>query len=134
MTTPLIMTQPKYWRLGVDIVLTLLAWFIFFWLLDYSMYRLEISRLEHLTSLSSTLIMFAIFVGCGVFNGIALIVWAKYNQHRFYIDKRTHPRPSNPSQVAKSIHLSLEQLAEYSAKQISYVQVDNFGVLHPLES
>ncbi|WP_435930281.1 poly-beta-1,6-N-acetyl-D-glucosamine biosynthesis protein PgaD [Dryocola sp. BD613] len=111
MNQPLIFTELRLFPRLIDMFLTLVAWVGF----SYLIYNGLITALAHspfmgLRPFLTTLNTVTFYMLIALVNGLLLIGWAKYNQHRFRVERRNRRPGLQKTELATSLHLT-EQAA-----------------------
>lgn len=111
MNQPLIFTELRLIPRVVDAILTLTAWIGF----SYLIYNGLITALAHspfigIRPFFTTLNTVTFYALVALVNGLLLIGWAKYNQHRFRVERRSRRPGLEKKELATSLHLT-EQAA-----------------------
>lgn len=100
MTTPLIYSQQNPFHRAFDIVVTFLAWVFLASLIVSGVHKL----LTHETpQWMLEKVIFYLFIAIVV--NVMLILWAKYNQFHFRIERRHRQPGLTRNEVAKSLHV-----------------------------
>ncbi len=111
MNQPLIFTELRLMPRVLDAILTIVAWVGF----SYLIYTGLITALAHspfigIRPFFTTLNTVTFYVLVALVNGLLLIGWAKYNQHRFRVERRNRRPGLEKKELATSLHLT-EQVA-----------------------
>ena len=128
MSHPLIFTERRLLPRLFDSLLTLIAWIGFIWLI----YRGVVSILhtqpeDGINLLRPTFTTLAIYLLIVLVNSLFLILWAKYNQLRFRVERRTRRPDFSDDQLAIHFGLPEEVLERLNQSQIAIVSYDNHG-------
>ncbi|WP_145475777.1 poly-beta-1,6-N-acetyl-D-glucosamine biosynthesis protein PgaD [Yersinia similis] len=134
MSTPLIFTEQRLLPRWIDIIITVLAWFGFIFLLVRGFLEM-ISRAPHMGPIPlriyilSGLTTIALYVAIAAFNAVVLIIWAKYNQARFQVERRGHRPGLDDDELASSMALSPELIAQLKGGLCLTLYNDEYGHL-----
>lgn len=125
MNQPLIFTELRFFPRLMDMILTLVAWIGF----SYLIYHGLIVALAHspfmgLRPFFTTLNTVTIYLLIALINTVLLIGWAKYNQHRFRVERRKRRPELEKNELAASLHIT-EQLA-YELNQARVLTVFHY--------
>lgn len=135
MKTPLIITERGWLPKLVDIVLTLIGWIGFIWLFTTGLLALVKASPwggpRPLTSELSTLTLYAVI---GLFNALVLIAWAKYNQVRFRVERRSRRPGLVQQEVAKSFAITAQDVTTLSSHDVLRVHHDEHGQITGIET
>ncbi|MCT4703845.1 poly-beta-1,6-N-acetyl-D-glucosamine biosynthesis protein PgaD [Enterobacteriaceae bacterium H20N1] len=107
MNQPLIFTERRLVPRLMDMILTLVAWIGF----SYLIYNGLITALAHspfmgLRPFFTTLNTVTFYMLVALANGLLLIGWAKYNQHRFRVERRNRRPGLEKTELAASLHIT----------------------------
>ncbi|BET97607.1 poly-beta-1,6-N-acetyl-D-glucosamine biosynthesis protein PgaD [Xenorhabdus taiwanensis] len=129
MKEPLIFTEQRLWPRLIDILLTILAWAGFIYLFMAGLFYASHNAPGPLTStlFTSELGVIALYIAIAVFNAFLLIGWAKYNQHRFRIERRRHRPALTHTEVAQSFTLEQKWFDTLRQSKVSSITYDNHG-------
>lgn len=135
MKTPLIITERGWLPRLVDILLTVIGWCGFVWLFVHGLLALvkaaPWSGPRPLTSELNTLTLYA---AIGVFNALVLIGWAKYNQLRFRVERRSRRPGLRPLEVAQSFAITPSEVATLSSHDVLRVHHNEQGHITDVEA
>lgn len=128
MMQPLIFTEQRWLPRAIDIALTCLAWAGFLWLIYFGIAR----ALAHKPDVGpgpfySTLMTLLGYVAALLFNGLALIVWARYNQYRFRVERRKRRPELSQDELAASFALKREVADAMKSARVQTVYHDGSG-------
>ncbi len=128
MKEPLILTEQRPIPRLIDSLLTILAWvgFIYLFTMGLWIFSHHDARLSTLP-LSSELNAIALYIAIAIFNALLLIVWAKYNQRRFSIERRRHRPALTHAEIAQSFILEQALLETLRQSKVSSITYDNQG-------
>ncbi|MDC9580616.1 poly-beta-1,6-N-acetyl-D-glucosamine biosynthesis protein PgaD [Xenorhabdus sp. PR6a] len=132
MKDPLIFTEQKLLPRFMDILLTILAWVGFIYLFIVGLFNTSHHGTSAFTStltstLTSELGSIALYIAIAIFNAFLLIGWAKYNQHRFKLERRHHRPALTHAEVAQSFILEQKRLDVLKQSKVSSITYDNHG-------
>ncbi|MBD2785147.1 poly-beta-1,6-N-acetyl-D-glucosamine biosynthesis protein PgaD [Xenorhabdus sp. DI] len=113
MKDPLIFTEQKLSLRLIDILLTILAWVGFIYLFMVGLFNAS----HNITP----------YIVIAIINALLLIGWAKYNQHRFKIERRRHRPALTHAEVAQSFMLEQKLLDTLRQSKVSSISYDNHG-------
>lgn len=115
MSHPLIFTERRILPRLLDTLFTLIAWVGFGWLISQGLINASRARPDagasHLGLDVGTIGMYLLVA---LFNAMLLILWARYNQHRFSVERRRR-RGALPEEV-------LAQLSGVPAERVKQLQ------------
>ncbi|CDG20902.1 Haemin storage system (HmsS protein of hmsHFRS Operon) [Xenorhabdus poinarii G6] len=128
MKEPLILTEQRRIPRLIDSLLTILAWlgFIYLFTLGLWIFSHHDTRLSTFP-LNSELNAIALYIAIAIFNALLLIGWAKYNQHRFSIERRRHRPALTHAEIAQSFILEQALLETLRQSKVSSITYDNHG-------
>lgn len=134
MHQPLIFTERQWFPKFFDAVLTLIAWGGFLWLIYGGMIRAIVSQPNmgprpFVTTLN-TLILYVIV---SVVYGGLLIIWARYNQYRFRVERRSRKPGLAAEEVAKSFQIAPGLVAELNQARLLTVHHNGHGGIRSVE-
>lgn len=130
MSHPLIVTERRLLPRLFDTLLTLIAGIGFIWLIYQGVVSiLQTQPEDEINLLRSTFTTLAIYLLIVLVNGLFLILWGKYNQLRFRVERRTRRPDFSDDQLATHFGLSPEVLAQLNQSQIAVVNYDNDGAV-----
>ncbi|PHM63643.1 poly-beta-1,6-N-acetyl-D-glucosamine biosynthesis protein PgaD [Xenorhabdus ishibashii] len=129
MKEPLIFTEQRLWPRIIDILLTILAWVGFIYLFILGLFYASHNGPKPFIStlFTSELGTIALYIAIAIFNAFLLIGWAKYNQHRFKIERRRHRPALTYAEIAQSFALEHELLDTLRQSKVSSITYDNHG-------
>ena len=104
MNQPLIFTERRLLPRIIDVLLTLIAWVGFLYLI----YKGLITALAHSPYMGvrpffTTLDTVTFYILVALVNGLVLIGWAKYNQFRFRVERRSRRPGLEDHELAESL-------------------------------
>ncbi|PHM75076.1 poly-beta-1,6-N-acetyl-D-glucosamine biosynthesis protein PgaD [Xenorhabdus kozodoii] len=128
MKDPLIFTEQRLSLRLIDILLTVLAWvgFIYLFVVGFNASH-NGPRPFTSTLFTSELGAIGLYIAIAIFNAFLLIAWAKYNQHRFKIERRRHRPALTHAEVAQSFMLDQRLLDALRQSKVSSITYDNHG-------
>ncbi|MDY0208037.1 MAG: poly-beta-1,6-N-acetyl-D-glucosamine biosynthesis protein PgaD [Pseudomonas sp.] len=130
MSHPLIVTERRLLPRLFDTLLTLIAGIGFIWLIYQGVVSiLQTQQEDEINLLRPTFTTLAIYLLIVLVNSLFLILWAKYNQLRFRVERRTRRPDISDDQLATHFGLSPEVLAQLNQSQIAVVNYDNDGAV-----
>lgn len=134
MSQPLLFTERRLLPRIIDVLLTLIAWVGFIYLI----YKGLINALAHspymgvrpfFTSLDT--VTFYILVA--LINGLVLIGWAKYNQYRFRVERRSRRPGLEHHELAESMRITPELAMELNKGRVMTVHHHENGEIEYVE-
>lgn len=134
MSTHLIYTEQRRLPRWIDILITVLAWFGFIFLLVRGFLAM-IANAPYMGPIPlriyilSGLTTIALYLAIAAFNAIVLIVWAKYNQVRFQVERRGHRPHLDDDELAISMDISPELIARLKSGACLTLYNDEHGQL-----
>ena len=134
MSEPLIHTEQRAIPRWIDIIITALAWVGFIFLFAKGFFDM-IGRAPNMGPIPfrlyilSGLTTIALYVAIALFNAVIIIVWAKYNQVRFQVERRGHRPSLDDDELASSMDLSGEMIAKLKAGSCMTLYNDEHGQL-----
>lgn len=135
MNQPLIFTERRRLPKVVDVALTLLAWFVFIWLIYNGLVlALDHPPLADIRPFFLTLDTLTIYTVVALFNGLVLIGWAKYNQYRFRVERRRRKAGLEEPELASSLHISEHLTHQLSEARVMTVYHDEKGDIDHIEA
>ncbi|CNB18195.1 poly-beta-1,6-N-acetyl-D-glucosamine biosynthesis protein PgaD [Yersinia intermedia] len=134
MSAPLIHTEQRLIPRWIDIIITALAWigFIFLFVkgfLDIIGREPNMGPIPFRIYIISGLTTLALYLAIAAFNAVVIIIWAKYNQVRFQVERRGHRPHLNDDELASSMELSAEMVAQLKAGSCLTLYNDEHGQL-----
>lgn len=134
MHQPLIFTERRWFPKLIDAFLTLIAWGGFLWLIYGGMVGALIEHpnmgprpfISNLSSVVIYLIISAIY-------GASLIIWARYNQYRFRVERRSRKPGLANEEIAQSFHIPPGLVNELSRGRLLTVHHNGFGSISSVE-
>ena len=124
MRNHLIVTEQRLLPRLIDSVLTLMAWAGFIWLIYHGVRSIWYSQLQgDLLPLELTFDTVMFYALIALVNSLLLVLWAKYNQIRFSVERRTRRDELSDEQLAAHFGLQpavLEQLKHSKIAVVSY--------------
>ncbi|CNI26498.1 MULTISPECIES: poly-beta-1,6-N-acetyl-D-glucosamine biosynthesis protein PgaD [Yersinia] len=134
MSAPLIHTEQRAIPRWIDIIITALAWFGFIFLfvkgfLDMIHRAPNMGPIPFRMYILAGLTTLALYAAIAAFNAIVLIVWAKYNQVRFQVERRGHRPHLNDDELADSLDVSGDMIAQLKAGSCLTLYNDEHGQL-----
>ncbi|MGP3593682.1 poly-beta-1,6-N-acetyl-D-glucosamine biosynthesis protein PgaD [Vagococcus sp. WN89Y] len=134
MHQPLIFTERRWFPKFTDVLLTLIAWSGFLWLIYAGMVRAFIAQPNigprPFASNFSSVVIYLIVAA--TYGGL-LIIWARYNQHRFRVERRSRKPGLAHEEVAKSFHITPGVVAELNRSRLLTVHHNGFGSISSVE-
>lgn len=135
MKTPLIITERGWLPRLFDIVLTLIGWCGFVWLFCTGLLAmLKNTPWLGPRPLVSELNTVTLYAAIAVFNALVLIGWAKYNQLRFRVERRSRRPGLRPQEVAQSFAITPSEVALLSRHDLLRVHHDEHGHITEVEA
>ncbi|EEP91549.1 hemin storage system, HmsS protein [Yersinia kristensenii ATCC 33638] len=118
----------------IDIIITALAWFGFIFLfvkgfLDMIHRAPNMGPAPFRMYILAGLTTLVLYAAIAAFNAIVLIVWAKYNQVRFQVERRGHRPHLDDEELANSMEMSSEIIAQLKAGSCLTLYNDEHGQL-----
>ncbi|MEQ9721352.1 poly-beta-1,6-N-acetyl-D-glucosamine biosynthesis protein PgaD [Yersinia alsatica] len=134
MSAPLIHTEQRTIPRWIDIIITALAWFGFIFLfvkgfLDMIHRAPDMGPIPFRVYILAGLTTLALYAAIAAFNAVVLIVWAKYNQVRFQVERRGHRPHLNDDELADSMEMSGSMIAQLKAGSCLTLYNDENGHL-----
>ncbi|CQD33334.1 poly-beta-1,6-N-acetyl-D-glucosamine biosynthesis protein PgaD [Yersinia mollaretii] len=134
MNEPLIHTEQRLIPRWIDIIITALAWFGFIFLfvkgfLDMIDRAPNMGPIPFRLYILSGLTTLALYAAIALFNAVVIIIWAKYNQVRFQVERRGHRPHLNDDELASSMDISGEMVAQLKAGSCLTLYNDEHGQL-----
>ncbi|CFR20956.1 poly-beta-1,6-N-acetyl-D-glucosamine biosynthesis protein PgaD [Yersinia kristensenii] len=134
MSTLLIHTEQRLIPRLIDIIITALAWFGFIFLfvkgfLDMIHRAPNMGPAPFRMYILAGLTTLVLYAAIAAFNAIVLIVWAKYNQVRFQVERRGHRPHLDDEELANSMEMSSEVIAQLKAGSCLTLYNDEHGQL-----
>lgn len=128
MNHPLIFTERNVLPRLVDSLLTLMAWTGFIWLIYHGVVSgLHMQSKVGALPFSLTFDTVSLYLLLVLFNSLFLILWAKYNQRRFRIERRTRRQALTDGQLAIHFGFTPDILEQLSQSQIVVVNYNHDG-------
>ena len=125
---PLIFTERRLLPKLMDSLLTCIAWLGFIWLIYHGVRALLQAQPQiGISSLGLTFNTLTLYLLIALGNSFLLILWAKYNQRRFRIERRTRPQALPDEQLTCHFGLTPQVLAQLSQSQIVVVHHNHDG-------
>ena len=125
---PLIFTELRLLPRLFDGLLTCIAWGGFIWLLYLSLMSILGAQSGGETSLlGPTFGTILLYVLIALLNSVLLIIWAKYNQLRFAVERRTRSLALPDEQLTEHFGLTPKVLEQLKYAQIAVVHHNNDG-------
>lgn len=119
MNEPLIFTEQRVFPRVMDAVLTLVAWLGFSYLIYTGlMVALAESPDSGVRPFYSTYGTVMLYMAVALLIGAVLIGWAKYNQHRFRVERRRRRPGLEKHEVAASFSITPELALELSKARV----------------
>lgn len=132
MMQPLIRTEQRWLPRAIDIVLTLMAWGGFLWLIYFGITKSLIKSPEMGPGAGpfyTTLITLLEYLAVLLMNGLLLIVWARYNQYRFRVERRKRRPALNQNELASSFSVPTDTIITLEMGRIQTVYHDGNGAI-----
>lgn len=128
MSHALIVTERRLLPRLFDSLMTLIAWVGFIWLIHHGVVSiLHVQQEEGINLLGMTFRTLALYMLFAMVNSLFLILWAKYNQRRFRVERRTRRPDFSDEQLAAYFGLSPEVLAQLNQSHIAVVSYNDAG-------
>ncbi|CNJ34918.1 hemin storage system protein [Yersinia aldovae] len=134
MSTPLIHTEQRFIPRWIDIIITALAWFGFIFLFVKGFFDM-IGRAPNMGPIPfrmyilASLTTLALYAAIAAFNAVVLIVWAKYNQVRFQVERRGHRPHLDDDELANSMEMTSEMITQLQTGSCLTLYNDEHGNL-----
>lgn len=107
MEHPLIFTEQRKLPKFIDFVMTVAAWLGFAYLIFLGLVKaLSENAFMGPRPFESTLVTLALYFLIALVNGLVLILWAKYNQLRFRVERRKRRPALAAKELAVSFHIT----------------------------
>lgn len=124
MTHPLIVTERRLLPRLIDSLLTLIAWGGFIWLIYHGVESvLHTQSQDGVVPFKLTFNTVVFYLLIVLVNSLLLVLWAKYNQIRFTVERRTRRDALSDQELADHFGLKpgvLEQLKQAQIAVVSY--------------
>ncbi|MTD40721.1 poly-beta-1,6-N-acetyl-D-glucosamine biosynthesis protein PgaD [Erwinia sp. CPCC 100877] len=134
MQQPLIFTERRLLPRGIDILLTLIAWAFFLGLIYNGLVETLFHRPETgARPFISTMVTLALYIAVAVLYGGALILWARYNQYRFRVERRARKPDMEGEEVAESFKITPELVAGLNKARVLIVYHNERGDIQDVE-
>ncbi|AJJ10890.1 poly-beta-1,6-N-acetyl-D-glucosamine biosynthesis protein PgaD [Yersinia rohdei] len=138
MSEPLIHTEQRAIPRWIDIIITALAWFGFIFLFVKGFVAMldrapNMGPIPFRIYILAGLTTLALYVVIAIFNAIVLIAWAKYNQIRFQVERRGHRPHLDDDELADSLDMSGEMIAQLQAGSCLTLYNDDEGQLREIK-
>ncbi|MDQ7882307.1 poly-beta-1,6-N-acetyl-D-glucosamine biosynthesis protein PgaD [Atlantibacter hermannii] len=128
MEHPLIFTEQRLLPKFIDLVLTLVAWLGFGYLIYLGLIKaLTENAFLGRRPFESTLVTLALYFIIALVNGLILIMWAKYNQFRFRVERRKRRPALATTELADSFHITPELVTELNKGRVLTVHHNSNG-------
>lgn len=128
MEHPLIFTEQRLLPKFIDLVLTLVAWLGFGYLIYLGLIKaLTENAFLGPRPFESTLVTLALYFIIALVNGLILIMWAKYNQFRFRVERRKRRPALATTELAGSFHITPELVTELNKGRVLTVHHNSTG-------
>ncbi len=125
---PLIFTEQRKLPKFIDTVLTIAAWLGFGYLIYLGLVKaLSENAFMGPRPFESTLVTLALYFLIALVNGLVLILWAKYNQLRFRVERRKRRPALAPKELAVSFHITPELVTELNKARVLTVHHNSMG-------
>ena len=135
MMQPLIFTEQRLAPRVFDVALTVLAWGAFLYLIYFDLMK-EL-MLHPLASgprpIIATLGTISLYFLVAMLNGVALIIWAKYNQFRFRVERRKRRPDLEHDELAESFQVTPALVMELNKGRVQTVYHDHHGGIDHVE-
>ncbi len=136
----IIRTQRSLIGLTVDSALTTVGWVGFFYLFTHGVMSLimpaypKSGHIAQLAVLMPAIQTLAIYLFILLFNGVLIVLWARYRKSLFkgLIRPETHPTPL-PAAVAEHFHLMPTQLHDIHDSRVTVIYHSDNGDINHLE-
>lgn len=134
MQQPLIFTERRWFPKLFDAFLTFVAWSGFLWLIYGGIVKALMAHPNmgprpFASNLSSVVIYLIV---AAVYSAL-LIIWARYNQYRFRIERRSRKPGLEHEEIAKSLHIQPGLISELSRGRLLTVHHNGLGNISNVE-
>ncbi|MBJ7221295.1 MULTISPECIES: poly-beta-1,6-N-acetyl-D-glucosamine biosynthesis protein PgaD [unclassified Brenneria] len=135
MNSSLIFTEQRLFPRLIDFLMSLCGWCGFIGLMTEGVLEI-VQRSPWVESrvMPIELNTFSLYFAIGIFNALLLIGWAKYNQYRFRIERRTRDDGLNSEEVAQSFAIQTNHIHTLNRNHIQRVWHDEWGSVVRIES
>ncbi|KMV32551.1 poly-beta-1,6-N-acetyl-D-glucosamine biosynthesis protein PgaD [Franconibacter pulveris] len=134
MMQPLIFTEQRLAPRVFDVLLTVIAWAAFTYLIYFDLMKeLMLPATTGPRPFYATLGTIAIYVLMALLNGVALLIWAKYNQFRFRVERRKRRPDLEHEEVAESFQITPKLVTEMNKGRVQTVFHDDHGGIDHVE-
>ncbi len=128
MSHPLIVTERRILPRLIDSVLTLIAWGGFIWLIYHGVESiLHTQSQDGAVPFKLTFDTVVFYLLIVLVNSLLLVLWAKYNQIRFSVERRTRRDELSDQQLAEHFGLKSDVLEQLKQSQIAVVSYSDDG-------
>ncbi len=128
MEHPLVFTEQRALPKFIDTVLTIAAWLGFGYLIYLGLIKaLTENAFLGPRPFESTLVTLALYFVIALVNGLILIMWAKYNQFRFRVERRKRRPALAPTELADSFHITPQLVTELNKARVLTVHHNSLG-------
>lgn len=128
MSHPLIVTERRILPRLIDSVLTLIAWGGFIWLIYHGVESiLHTQSQDGAVPFKLTFDTVVFYLLIVLVNSLLLVLWAKYNQIRFSVERRTRRDELSDQQLAEHFGLRSDVLEQLKQSQIAVVSYSDDG-------
>ncbi|WP_110877114.1 poly-beta-1,6-N-acetyl-D-glucosamine biosynthesis protein PgaD [Franconibacter helveticus] len=135
MMQPLIFTEQRLAPRVFDALLTVIAWAAFSYLIYFDLMK-ELMLPQTATGTRpflATLGTIALYILMAMLNGVALLIWAKYNQFRFRVERRKRRPDLEHDAVAESFQITPKLVTEMNKGRVQTVFHDDHGGIDHVE-
>ncbi len=134
MSQPLIFTERRLLPRIIDVLLTIFAWVGFLYLI----YKGLITALAHSPYMGvrpffTTLDTVTFYILVALVNGLVLIGWAKYNQFRFRVERRSRRPGLEDHELAESLRITRELVTELNKARVLTVHHHENGEISHID-
>ncbi|HHN8542830.1 poly-beta-1,6-N-acetyl-D-glucosamine biosynthesis protein PgaD [Citrobacter cronae] len=134
MSQPLIFTERRLLPRIIDVLLTIFAWVGFLYLI----YKGLITALAHSPYMGvrpffTTLDTVTFYILVALVNGLVLIGWAKYNQFRFRVERRSRRPGLEEHELAESLRITRELVTELNKARVLTVHHHENGEISHID-
>lgn len=134
MMQPLIFTEQRLAPRVFDVLLTVIAWAAFTYLIYFDLMKeLMLQPTSGPRPFYATLGTIAIYLLMAMLNGVALLLWAKYNQFRFRVERRKRRPDLEHEAVAESFRITPTLVTEMNKGRVQTVFHDDHGGIDHVE-
>ena len=128
MSQPLIFTEQRLLPRVIDVLLTIFAWVAFLHLIHEGLViALMEPRHMEVRPFFNTLDTVTFYIFIALMNGLFLIGWAKYNQFRFRVERRSRRPGLEDHELAESLRITRELVTELNKARVLTVHHHESG-------